>query len=114
MRQLTIQNKTIRYYTTQNGKTPYSEWFCSFKDSIIRNRVRRRIERMESGLYGDYKVIGDGLCELRLDFGSGYRIYFTEQGSDIVILFCGGNKSTQKKDIEIAHCYLKELTRRTL
>jgi putative addiction module killer protein len=55
------------------------------------------MDRICLGNYGDYKVIGGGLCELRLDFGSGYRIYFSEQGSKIVMLLCGGDKSTQSR-----------------
>ena len=64
---------------------------------------------MELGHYGDYKVLGDGISELRLQFGSGYRIYFTEMNDIVVILLCGGDKKSQKKDIAIAKKYLKEL-----
>lgn len=101
--------KLIRYYVAANGKAPFEEWQRKMKDRVALARIKRRLERMQAGLYGDYKVIGSKLCELRLDFGAGYRIYFTEQGNDIVLLLCGGDKSTQQKDIEMARSYLEEL-----
>jgi len=68
----------------------------------------RRIGRVESGNYGDFKSLKDGLFELRLFFGSGYRVHFGEDGDTVVVLLCGGDKSTQDKDIETAKTYWKE------
>lgn len=107
-----MKEKQLRYYTTENGKTPFLEWFTKIKDQLTKIRIRRRLDRIELGNYGDYKVLGEGLCELRLDFGSGYRIYFTEQAEEIVMLLCSGDKSTQSADIETARLYLKELKAR--
>ena len=104
--------KTIFYYVSSNGKKPFEEWFRGLKDSVTKSRIRRRIDRLSLGNYGDYKVISGGLCELRLDFGSGYRIYFAEQDNQIVMFLCGGDKSTQDKDIEAAKAYLEELQKR--
>lgn len=78
----------------------------------MRHRIRRRLDRVEIGNYGDYKPLGDGVYELKLHFGSGYRVYFAEYDEIIVILLCGGDKSTQSKDIEIAKTYWKELLER--
>ena len=78
----------------------------------MRHRIRRRLDRVEIGNYGDYKSLGDGVYELKLHFGSGYRVYFAEYDDIIVILLCGGDKSTQSKDIEIAKTYWKELLER--
>lgn len=106
-----MKEKEIRYYVTENGKKPFLEWFSAIKDPVTKTRIKRRLERMKEGLYGDYKGIGGRLYELRLDFGAGYRIYFTEHGNEIVLLLSGGDKSTQNKDIEIAKSYLEELKR---
>lgn len=70
------------------------------------------MDRVEIGNYGDYKPLGDGVYELKLHFGSGYRVYFAEDGDIIVILLCGGDKSSQSKDIEVAKAYWKELLER--
>jgi putative addiction module killer protein len=70
------------------------------------------LDRVEIGNYGDYKALGDGVYELKLHFGSGYRVYFAEDGDIIVILLCGGDKSSQSKDIEVAKAYWKELLER--
>lgn len=77
-------------------------------------RIERRIERMAVGHYGDYKMLGDGVCELRLAFGSGYRIYFAEQDDVVVVLLCGGDKASQWKDVDLAKRYWKELQEREL
>jgi putative addiction module killer protein len=102
-------DKILRYYIKPNGKSPFSEWVKKIKDRTTQSRIERRLERMENGNYGDYKNLGDGVFELRLDFGAGYRIYFAEIDSVIVLLLCGGDKSTQPKDIALAKQYLYEL-----
>ena len=103
---------TLRHYVTKSGKVPFKEWMTDIKDPVIRNRIRRRLDRVELGNYGDYKSLSDGVYELRLAFGAGYRIYFAEQDDVIVILLCGGDKSTQEKDIKTAKMYLKDLQER--
>lgn len=115
MRQLTMQDnkqRILRNYQTLTGKMPFMEWMKNIKDSTMRHRVRRRLDRLELGHYGDYRPLGDGICELRLDFGPGYRVYFAEEDSVIIILLCGGDKSGQVKDIETAKGYWKELSER--
>lgn len=78
----------------------------------MRHRIRRRLDRVEMSHYGDYKPLGDGICELKLDFGPGYRIYFAEKDDVIIILLCGGDKSSQVKDIHTAKIYWRELLER--
>ena len=105
-------NKILRNYVTLSGKVPFKEWLNNLKDPTMRHRIWRRLDRVEIGNYGDYKSLGDGVYELKLHFGSGYRVYFAEYDEIIVILLCGGDKSTQSKDIEIAKTYWKELLER--
>ena len=106
--------KHIQYYATLKGKIPLHEWLVSFKDPTIRARIIRRIEKLALGYYGDVKVLknSDGIQELRLDFGSGYRIYFSEHEDVFILLLYGGDKSTQKRDIQMAKKYLAELRSR--
>jgi len=99
---------------TLNGKAPFSDWLNSLKDPVTRLRIRRRLDRLEIGNFGDCKPIGEGVSELRLAFGPGYQIYFTEQDDVIIILLCAGDKSSQKKDIKTAKQYWQELQERAL
>lgn len=89
-----------------DGKCPFEEWLNSLKDIRTRYRVNERLKRIKFGNYGDCKKIDKELSELRLMFGSGYRIYFSEIGNTLVILLSGGDKSTQSKDIKKAKEYL--------
>ena len=80
----------------------YMKWYARLKDRMARMRIAVRIRRMQNGNIGDVKSVGDGVFELRFDFGPGYRVYYTERDNEIVILLAGGDKSTQKSDIETA------------
>ena len=80
----------------------YVKWIDNLRDHQARARVLARIERLALGNPGDVKPIGEGVSELRIDFGPGYRVYFTKRGREIVILLAGGDKSTQPADIRIA------------
>ena len=93
--------KQILYYTTSSNKCPYLDWYHSL-DNSIKKRIDMRIDKLEEGQYGDYKCISLDLYELRCKFGSGYRIYFTEQDDIIILILCAGDKSTQSKDIQKA------------
>lgn len=90
-----------------NGKLPIKEWIISLKDKKIRYRIDERIKRIIAGNFGDYKKIDNELSEFRLNFGSGYRIYFSEINNVIILLLCGGDKSTQSRDIKKAKEYLQ-------
>ncbi len=77
----------------------FSDWLHGLKDRRARAYILVRIDRAEAGNYGDYKPVGEGVFEMRIDQGPGYRVYFVERGKEIVILLAGGTKKTQKKDI---------------
>ncbi len=80
----------------------FRNWLGDLKDGIAIKAVKRRIARVQIGLFGDCKALGGGLHELRVDHGPGYRVYFLRQGNIVVILLCGGDKSTQSRDIDRA------------
>jgi putative addiction module killer protein len=77
----------------------YKKWFLNLKDTRAKYRIDVRIKRLSLGNAGDVKSVGGGVSELRIDYGSGYRVYFKEQRNGGVILLCGGDKSTQQSDI---------------
>ncbi|MFZ2096217.1 MAG: type II toxin-antitoxin system RelE/ParE family toxin [Anaerolineales bacterium] len=81
----------------------YHEWFESLKDKRAKARIDVRIRRVSLGNFGDVGPVGKGVSEFRIDFGLGYRVYFTQHGTFLVILLCGGEKSIQAKDIQRAH-----------
>jgi len=99
--------RQIEVYVTKNGKKPFIIWLESFKDEIVRFRIKERLDHIAFGNMGDYKFIDKGVSEFRLSFGSGYRIYFAEEGN-VILLLCGGDKSTQKRDIKKALNYWKD------
>jgi len=94
--------REIRLYRTSGGTVPFSEWFDCLGDIRAQQRIDARLARIRVGNFGDAKAVGDGVLELRLDFGPGYRIYFGQEGRTIVVLLCGGDKSSQKRDIKKA------------
>lgn len=98
--------KEIKFFKLENGKEPVKEWLLKL-DTSVRVKVIKRIERMYDDNFGDYKQISSNLFELRLQFGKGYRIYYTIENSVIVLLLNAGDKSKQQKDIEVAKTYLK-------
>ncbi|ARN84834.1 type II toxin-antitoxin system RelE/ParE family toxin [Candidatus Nucleicultrix amoebiphila] len=100
--------KIVKIYQDETGHEPYIEWLDALKDKTTKSRIQQRIRRITLGNSGDHHSVGQGVSELRLDFGPGYRIYYGEQGNKIVILLCGGNKKTQARDIEKAQSYWKE------
>jgi putative addiction module killer protein len=80
----------------------YSKWFKSLHDRQARARINTRIRRLSMGNLGDVKPVGEGLSELRINYGPGYRVYFIQRGQTLVILLAGGEKNTQTRDIKIA------------
>ncbi|MGD0773234.1 MAG: type II toxin-antitoxin system RelE/ParE family toxin [Candidatus Solibacter sp.] len=104
---------SLRHYVAANGKRPFAEWLYSLSDRNAAARVQIRLERLRLGNFGDARSLGKGLSELRIDIGPGYRVYFTVEGRSVVLLFCGGDKTTQPKDIRRAREYLVDYRRRT-
>ena len=77
----------------------FSAWIRSLRDVQGRAVIARRIERMAAGNFGDHKSVGGWISELRVPFGPGYRVYYTLRGSELVVLLCGGDKGSQRRDI---------------
>jgi putative addiction module killer protein len=86
----------------------FREWVANLKDLRARARIGARIDRLSEGNVGDSKSVGDGVSELRIHYGPGYRVYFTRRGSILIILLCGGDKSSQDRDIRAAKALAKE------
>ncbi len=87
----------------------FIQWLDELRDIRARARIQARIERLAAGNPGDVKPVGDGVSELRIDYGPGYRVYFTRRGNEVVILLAGGDKSTQDTDIKIAQGLARNL-----
>jgi putative addiction module killer protein len=97
----------IKEYIRDNGQNPYREWLDSL-DTKVRARIQARIFRVQLGNLGDINSVDDGVFEFRFFFGAGVRVYFGFDGSELVLLICGGIKRTQSKDIKIAHALWQE------
>ncbi len=91
----------VREYVDSAGRIPFREWLDEL-DVPMRARVQARVLRFETGNLGDHKEVGSGVWEARLDFGPGYRIYFGRRGRELVLLLTGGDKKSQKKDLNRA------------
>ena len=87
----------------------YAKWIDALQDLKGRARILARIERLAAGNPGDVASVGEGVSELRIDFGPGYRVYFKKKGKEIVVLLAGGDKSSQEKDIRVARELAKNL-----
>ena len=107
-----VQEREIIYYEAPDGKKSVQEWLYSLKDVIARAKIRARIDRVKLGNLGKCNPVGQGVMELKVDFGPAYRIYFGQMGKALIILLCGGDKSTQSKDIKSAHEYWADYKRR--
>lgn len=95
-------------FAEKNGNEPFTQWLYELKDSVGRKRILIRITRLEQGNYGDCEPVGEGVSELRMFFGPGYRVYFGEDEENIVVLLCGGDKGSQEQDIKKAKAYWQE------
>ena len=89
--------------------TVFSDWLAALRNAEARTRVQARILRLRHGNFGDVKPVGEGISELRIDFGPGYRLYCVQRGAQLVILLAGGSKKTQDKDIKTALTLAKNL-----
>ena len=101
------------HYVTASGVDVYQEWLDGIRDLKTRVRVTRSVDRVKQGNFGDHKFERDGVWEIRLDFGPGYRVYYSKIGETVVLLLAGGDKSTQDKDIDKAVANLQDYKRRT-
>ena len=87
----------------------YRDWINSLKDRAGRARVQMRVDRLAHGNPGQHRVLAGGICEMKIDFGPGYRVYYTERRRVLIVLLAGGDKSSQAKDIETAIALAKNL-----
>ena len=87
----------------------FSEWLKGLRDQVARARIAVRIRRLAFGNPGDVRPVGEGVSELRVDHGPGYRVYFTRRGEVLIVLLCGGDKSTQARDIRNARTMANDL-----
>lgn len=102
----------IVHYTTEDGTDLYQEWVDALRDNRAKISVLRRIDRASMGNFGDHKACREGVSEMRIDVGPGYRVYYFQHGQTLVVLLCGGDKRTQDTDISKAVAYRADFLRR--
>src|SRR5271155_713170 len=108
--QIVIQ---IRHYVNRAGKDVFDDWLTKLADARAQAKIGIRINRLAAGNFGDCKTLSKGLFELRINWGPGYRVYYTMVGRTCVLLLCGGGKTKQASDIKRASEYLKDYLERT-
>ncbi|KKZ15798.1 addiction module killer protein [Serratia marcescens] len=103
-----------QFYQDQSGKQPFKEWLDKLqqKDRIAAAKIDTRIDRAETGNFGDHKFEREGVWELRIDYGPGYRVYYSMEDGQIILLLIGGSKKTQAADLDKAVNYLKDFKAR--
>jgi len=102
----------IREYASRDDKTPFTDWLKKLRDRKACQKIHIQIDRLRLGNAGDYKSLGDGIYELRIHYGPGYRIYYGKEGNKIILLLCGGNKASQRQDVNLAKQYWADYRRR--
>lgn len=105
---MVIESFEVKIYRDKLAKQPFIEWLESLRDLRAIAKIQARIARLRLGNFGDYKSLGQGLYELRIDEGGGYRIYFAQDSRLVIILLMAGSKRTQVKDIKKARIYLQD------
>ena len=102
----------IVHYLDENGNDLYQSWLDSLRDRVAKIAVIKRIARIEAGLFGDHAFLREGISELRIDVGAGYRVYYAHVGKMVIMLTCGGDKKSQSRDIERAIRLLRDWEKR--
>ena len=97
----------MNYQVIQSGT--FRRWLKGLRDRQAQARIAVRIDRVEEGNFGDHQSVGQGVSEMRVHVGKGYRLYYTIRGNTVVVLLCGGDKSSQRRDIKHAHQMAREL-----
>jgi len=103
--------KHLIIYETATGVAPFREYLDSLRDRQAAAKIKTRVSRAQMGNFGDHRSVGEGVIELRIDFGPGYRVHLAPYGDTIIVLFCAGDKSTQQKDITSAHRFWQNFKR---
>ena len=99
-------------YRNEDGREPVTEWLNQVRDKSAQARIRIRLRQLQAGNFGDSSAVGEGVVELRIHIGAGYRVYCARHGQFVAILLCGGDKSSQPKDIRRAKEFWTEWKRR--
>lgn len=99
-------------YQRQNGQEPFTEWSNTILDKVAAARIKVRLLQLQAGNFGDCESVGNGVIELRVHIGAGYRVYCGRHGQVIVILLCGGTKRSQAADIKLAKQFWSEWKQR--
>lgn len=102
----------IELYVTSNGKRPFEIWFDGIREILTRAKILTRLDRLKLGNFGDCKTVGDGVSELRIHYGPGFRIYYSKMGNRVILLLTGGDKGSQVKDVKKAKEYLRDYNSR--
>ena len=97
----------MQYEITTTSR--FTNWIKTLKDQMARKAILKRIDRIAAGIFGEYKSVGNGVSEIKVRLGKGYRVYYTIKDQKVVVLLCGGDKSTQNKDIALAKQLKAEL-----
>jgi len=103
-----VAEKQVENYVRSDGSCPFEDWMTSLRDQQARARIRTRIARIRLGNLGNCEPVGGGVLELKIDYGPGYRVYFGQVGTKLVILLCGEDKSSQSEDIKKAIEYWED------
>ncbi len=98
----------INIYQDEDGKVPFSIWLANIRDKRARAKILIRLDRVQLGNFGDSKSVGQGVSELRINEGKGYRVYYGRKETEIILLLCGGDKATQQTDIQLAKKYWRQ------
>ncbi|MDE3056316.1 MAG: type II toxin-antitoxin system RelE/ParE family toxin [Verrucomicrobiota bacterium] len=102
----------VEIYETSNGRRPFEEWVEDLREWHTQAKIWTRIDRLKMGNFGDCKTLQDGVCELRIHYGPGIRIYYGKIGTKLILLLCGGDKGSQEKNITKAKEYFKDWSER--
>jgi putative addiction module killer protein len=103
----------VLHYQTAGGRIPFREWLDTVTDPVAYAAIQIRQDRLARGLFGDCVPVGEGVWELRIDAGAGYRVYYARSGKVVVLFLCGGDKRSQKTDIKTAKAYWRDYEQRT-
>ena len=103
----------VEIYANKNGEEPFSKWLKSLKHKNLQSLVFQRLQRIKLGNFGDCKPLNNGIWEFRIHSGAGYRLYYSRIAKKVILLLCGGGKSSQNKDIALAAKYLEDHRRRS-
>ncbi len=99
------REQLIKYYQDKQGNSPFKKWLSSLRDLRVIQRIEARLGNLQLGNFGVSRSVGQGVMELKVDVGPGYRVYYGRDGESLVLLLTGGDKGTQSKDVAKAHEY---------